>query len=499
MTILEHPEAQALLNDAVLTVKQVEELGRRMEPFLQRYFPLFQRAEQRTNALHILEGKLSSLSRKTCEPIAHSLGVRREVLQDFIGVSPWDDQLILAEIRKHVAEVWHDPNGVLLGDGSGFPKKGDHSCGVKRQYCGRLGKVDNCQIGIFLGYACRYGHTLLDHRLFLPKEWANDPQRREKTGVPEDVVYKESWEIFLDQVDECKDVPHSWVTADAEFGRVYQCRKGLRERQEQYVLDVRNDMVIRDLCATPPERKSNRGRHPLPPWQSIEAWTESRPATVWQRFEIRAGEKRPLLVEACETQVQTQDDGRVGEEQERLVVIRTVNNPEAKTWSTLSNAVETVPLLQVVWAHAQRHWEEASFKEGKSEVGMAHYEVRGWRGWHHHMTMSLLALWFLGLERFREQTTTPALTVSLVREVFSRVLALWQLSLEEIVRELNATLRRKEEARIYHWFENTGKYPPRRTEPSVPRVVVVAAVGSPCGPPGFSAAAEAECFAALPP
>jgi SRSO17 transposase len=484
MTILEHPEAQDLLKDAILTVEQVVGIGTRIEPFLQRYCPLFQRSEQRTHAQHILEGKLSSLSRKTSEPIAHHVGVRREVLQDFIGSSPWEDDLILAELRQHVSEVWDDPNGVLFGDGSGFPKKGDHSCGVKRQYCGRLGKVENCQIGIFLGYGCRYGHTLIDHRLFLPKEWACDPQRRKETGVPKEVAYKETWEIFLDQMDECKDVPHSWVTADAEFGRVYQCRKGLRDRQERYVVDVRNDMLIRDLRATPPERKSNRGPRPKPPWQSIQAWTESQPQTAWTRFEIRGGEKGPLLVEATQTQTQTRDEGRVGEE-ERLVVIRTVDNPEAKTWWTLSNAEESVPLLEVVWAHAQRHWEEASLEEGKSEVGMAHYEVRGWRGWHHHMTMSLLALWFLGLERFREQKTTPALTVSVLREVFSRVLALGRVTLPAIVWELNETLRRTEEARIYHWMENTGKYPPRRPTPSEP-IITIAEVEVPCGPPGLS-------------
>jgi len=264
-------------------------------------------------------------------------------------------------------------------------------------------------------------------------------------------------------------VPHSWVTADAEFGRVYQCRKGLRQRHERYVVDVRSDMLIRDLRAKRPQRQGKRGRHPLQPWQSIEAWTKSQPQASWIQLEIRAGEKRPIQVEAIQTQVQSRDQSRAGDE-ERLVVIRTVNNPEAKTWFTLSNAEESVPLAEVVRAHAQRYWEEASFREGKGEVGLAHYEVRGWRGWHHHMTMSLLALWFLGMVRFREKATTPALTVSVLREVFSRVLALGRLTREAIVRELNETLRRTEEARIYHWMENTGKYPPRRTglgDPSV--------------------------------
>ena len=483
MTILEHPEAQALLNDAILTAEQVEEIAGRIEPFLQRYLPLFRRSEQRANARHLLEGKLTSLSRKTAEPIAHHLGVRREVLQDFLGVSPWDDQLILAELRRHVREVWNDPDGVLIGDGSAFPKKGNHSCGVKRQYCGRLGKVENCQLGVFLGYACRHGHTLIDHRLFLPPEWADDPQRREKTGVPKDVAYKETWEIFLDQVDECKDVPHSWVVADAEFGRVYQCRKGLRRRRQRYVVDIRNDMIIRDLRATPPGRKGGQGRHPKQPWQSVEAWTQSQPPGAWTRFEIRAGEKGPLQVEAAQTQVQTRDDKRRVGEEERLVVIRTVNNPEAKTWWTLSNAEAVVPLAEVVKGHSQRYWEEAGFKEAKSEVGMAHYEVRGWRGWHHHMTMSLLALWFLGLERFRERPSTPALTVSALREVFSRVLASRRLTPADIVREMNEVLRRTEEARIYHWVASVGRYPPRRTARGE-SVVSVVEVGGPGGPPG---------------
>ncbi len=134
MTILEHPTAQALLGEAVLTEEQVLELSQRLLPFLERYFPHFQRTEQRRNAELILKGKLTALSRKTSEPIAHYFGVRPEVLQDFIGSSPWSDDAVLAELRRHVGEAWNDPDGVLTGDGSSFPKKGDDSCGVKRQY-----------------------------------------------------------------------------------------------------------------------------------------------------------------------------------------------------------------------------------------------------------------------------------------------------------------------------------------------------------------------------
>jgi SRSO17 transposase len=401
MTILEAPQAQEILADAILTEEQIADLAQRLEPFLTRYFPLFQRSEQRHHALRILQGKLSALSRKTAEPIAHAAGVRRENLQDFVGSSPWQDDPILATLRQHVTEVWYDPQGVFLGDGSGFAKKGDDSCGVKRQYCGHLGKVDNCQIGIFLGYACKYGHVLLDHRLFLPREWADDNDQREKGKVPQEVTYRETWEILLDQVDRCRDVAHAWFVCDSEFGKVYDFRAGLRQRGERYAVDVRSDMVIRDLQAPPPERRQALGRPPLAPFVPLTEWATQQPATAWQRFEIRGGEKGPLLVEAAQTlRAQTREEQRVGAE-ERVVVIRTVGAQEAKTWYVFSNAGAEVALAEVVWAHAQRHWEEVSFRESKSEVGMSHYEVRSWRGWHHHMTLTLLALWFLALEKQR--------------------------------------------------------------------------------------------------
>jgi SRSO17 transposase len=399
MTILEHPDAVTLLEDAVLTPKQIEELSGRIQPFLERYLPLFRRSEQRTNARFLLMGKLSSLSRKTAEPIAHFFSINREPLQDFLGVSPWQDRSLLDAVRKHVTEVWGNPHGVLTGDGSAFPKKGEHSCGVKRQHCGRLGKVDNCQVGIFLGYSCPRGHTLLDHRLFLPPEWIDDADRRAATGIPDDVVYKERWEIMLDLIDANKDIPHEWVATDSEFGRVNAFRAGLRQRQERYVVDVRADLRFRDLRAAAPARQGTTGRIPtVPPTTNATEWAQKQPASAWQRFTLRAGEKMPLVVEAVETWVETfEDNTRVGPV-ERFCVIRTVDNPEPKTWYALSNADEKVSLRQVVYGHGQRHWEEASFKEGKSEVGLDEYEVRGWTGWHHHMTMSVLALWFLCVE-----------------------------------------------------------------------------------------------------
>src|SRR3954447_7219252 len=160
--ILEHPQAQELLEAAVITAKEVNDCSRRLRDFLRRYLPLLQRQEQRDNALTLIQGKLSGLDRKTSEPIANAAGVHRKPLQAFVGSSPWDDEAVMAEIRSDVRQQWADPDGVFVLDGSAFPKKGTRSAGVARMWCGRLGKVENCQLGIFLAYACKHGHAPLD-------------------------------------------------------------------------------------------------------------------------------------------------------------------------------------------------------------------------------------------------------------------------------------------------------------------------------------------------
>ena len=181
MTILDHPDAQALLADADLSAEAVCTCIDHLTAFAQRYLPLFHREEQRQHALTILRGKLTGLPRKTTEPIATQAGQKRRPLQLFVGAGGWDDRRVLTALRGHVAEELGDPEGVFILDGSGFPKKGADSCGVARQWCGRLGKVDNCQVGYFLAYAAPRGQALLDARLYLSQDWADDPKRRATT------------------------------------------------------------------------------------------------------------------------------------------------------------------------------------------------------------------------------------------------------------------------------------------------------------------------------
>jgi SRSO17 transposase len=406
MSLLDHPEAQALLADAVVTPDTVRDRAERLTAFLQRYLPRFYRTEQRATAALVIRGRLGGLERKTSEPIAIEAGLPRKPIQFFVGAGKWDDEAVMDELRQHVREEFADPNGVVIVDPSGFPKKGAESCGVDRQWCGRLGKVDNCQIGVFLAYATGAGYAPLDRRLYLPPEWADDEARREKCHVPQEVTFQETWRIALDLLDRSlPGLPHGWIVGDDELGRAAEFRAGLRQRAERYVLDVPCNTTVRDLeQRRPPRKKAGGGRRREVPFVRADAWAARKPESRWERITVRDGERGPLAVDAMGVRVRTKQDGRVGPE-ERLVVIRPVG--ESRVDYALSNAGPEVPLAEVVRAQRQRHRIEEVFGAGKGEVGLDHYEVRSWVGWHHHMTLSLVALWLLCLERRRVGGENP--------------------------------------------------------------------------------------------
>lgn len=401
-SLLERPEAQALLGDAEVSAAAVRGCRDRLERFLKRYLPLFYRAEQRELAAVVLQGKLSGLPRKTSEPIASLAGRHRKPVQHFVGAGCWDDERVLTELHQHAAEEVGDPEGVLVVDPSGFPKKGTASCGVARQWCGRLGKVDNCQVGVFLAYVGPRGSALLDRRLYLPQEWAADPKRRRATQVPKDVAFQERWRIGLDLMDRvaAEGVPFGWVAGDDELGRASAFREALRWRHRHYVLDVPCNTLIRDLDEAPaPGRR-------WPPWRRVDEWARAQPASRWRKIVVGDGSKGPKVVRALDARVQGKDEDGSSGMVERLAVIRTVDR-EPQVWYTLSNARAGVPLEALVQAHARRHGIEELLQAGQGEVGLSHYELRSWVGWHHHMTLSLLALWFLLLEKGRLGKKNP--------------------------------------------------------------------------------------------
>jgi SRSO17 transposase len=392
-SLLEHPTAQALLDQTTVTAATLRPTVERLDAFLDRYRPHFLRSEQRHNALLVLRGKLSGLDRKTCEPLAREAGVPRRTIQQFVGEGCWDDAAVRAELQAHVAEQLGHADGVLIVDGMAVPKKGTESCGVARQWCGRLGKVDNCQVGVYLGYAAHGGHALLDAQLYLPPEQAADRDHRQKTHVPAAVTFQEKWRLALDLIATAT-VPHGWVTGDDEFGRASAFREGLRSARQRYVLDVPSNTLVRDLRAARPAGTR------VPPWQNVAAWAARQPARAWRTITVRDGEKGPLRVKAVETMVQAKDDDGKAGARERLVVLRS-SEAQPRTWYVLSNARHGESLTAVVRAQASRHRIEELFAEGNGEIGLDHCEVRSWRGWQHHVTLSLLALWYLQVEKRR--------------------------------------------------------------------------------------------------
>ena len=213
--------------------------------------------------------------------------------------------------------------------------------------------------------------------------------------MPEEVIFQERWRIALRLLDRVgQDLPCGWVAGDDELGRASAFRAQLRWRQRRYVLDVPCNTLIRDLseAAAPGKR--------WPPWRRVDEWAKAQPSWRWRKFETGAGAKGPKVVRALQAWVQTKDEDSRPGPRERLVVKRTVDR-EPQVWYCLTNAKLEVPLDDIVVAHGRRHGIEEMLQAGKGEVGLGHYEVRSWVGWHHHMTLSLLALWFLILERGR--------------------------------------------------------------------------------------------------
>jgi len=198
-------------------------------------------------------------------------------------------------------------------------------------------------------------------------------------------------------------VPHAWTTADDEFGRVSAFREALREDGERYVLDVPCNTLVRDLSERVRRRAGKRARKA--PFRRVDAWRRRQPENRWEELDIRAGEKGPLRVQVLRTQVQTRTKGRVGAV-ETLAVIRTLE-AESRTHYTLSHADEPVPTTEIARAHSERHRVEETLQEGKGEVGLGHYEVRSWTGWHHHITLCMVALLFLVLEKVRLGKKNP--------------------------------------------------------------------------------------------
>jgi SRSO17 transposase len=396
-----------LRRDAQVPPGLLRGLAPRLDTFLRPFVAALTRDEQRANAGQYVRGLLSNLGAKTAEAIAYLHDRDRQGLQKFVGQSGWDHRPLLAELARQVGAELGEPDAVLAFDPSAFAKKGDRSVGVQRQWCGRLGKLENCQVGVYLAYVSSADHALVDTRLYLPREWTRTRKRMFKAGVPSGTRFRTRHELALEMLDEHGPVlPHGWVSGDDEMGRSSWFREQLRSRGERYLLAVPSNTSVRDLTSTVPY--AGRGRRPKAPFARADRWAAGLPGGAWQAVEVRDAEKGPLVVQVARGPVQARADKRVSDAAEVLVAVRE-RQPDG-SWKhdyLLSNAPPETTAAEFARVLKAHHRVEEALKRAKGEAGLGDYQVRTWGGWHHHQALSLVAAWFLSQEARRGKKADP--------------------------------------------------------------------------------------------
>jgi SRSO17 transposase len=397
-----------------LAPRDVEGLLDELRAYHASFSPLFARAEQRHWALQYLQGLLLDLPRKSVEPIALALpNGNIRAMQQFIGEGAWDDGAILAAHQRLVAQTLGEPDGVLIVDGSEFPKKGEASVGVARQYCGALGKIANCQAGVFVAYASQQGYTLLDRRLYMPAVWFTPASRARRTrcGVPPGTRFRTApalaWEM-VQAIHTAGILPIGWVTFDEAFGKDPGFLTHLEQAGLRYLAEVPcTTRVWRQRPSVQPPQWSGRGRPPkyarikagaFRP-QRVDALARRLPTSAWRAYTIKDGAKGPIRADFAFVRVFPVRDRLPGAP--GWVVLRRTRGPHPVLKYYLSNAAATTPHQTLVRVSGLRWPIERAFQDGKDELGMDHYETRTWRGWHHHQTLTILAHHFLVRLRVR--------------------------------------------------------------------------------------------------
>jgi len=373
--------------------------------FHKEFAPLFGRREVQARGEQYLRGLLvQQTDRRNAENVAESIdGASPRALQRFLSESPWDTDRMMERLQRYLAVRLNAPDGVFVIDETGFPKQGTKSVGVARQYCGTLGKVANCQMGVFLGYASSRGHLLVDKRLYLPRKWIEDPQRCRDAGVPQQVGSQTKAELALSMLRQAKTWGHldgTWVTGDEAYGQVPQLRDVLDTDGWWYVLEVpSNTLVWEERVEVALPEYSGHGRKPTVPRvagdgtpKTVRQLAEEVDGAAWQQLEVAQGSQGPRVYRFASLRVWESRDGLPG--RECWLVLRTnVDGTEPKYY--LSNAPNDTALRELGRVGALRWTVETEFQTSKGETGLDEYEVRGWTGWQHHITLALLAGAFL--------------------------------------------------------------------------------------------------------
>src|SRR5712692_4773247 len=418
MLLLNHAWKEGRMTTLIETVPKMDLAIQDIAPLVEEWCayhalssPLFQRREQREAAHTSLQGVLSALPRKSIEPMVLAVeGVVPKAvraMQAFISEGRWDDEQLLHQHWKEVERDLGADDGVLMVDGSDFPKQGIHSAGVKRQDCRELGKRANCQAGVFVGYVSTKGYTVLDRRRYLPVEWVTDAayaERRTQCGIPPEVTFKTKPALaqeMLAAVVKTQGLRCRWVVADEAFGCDTGFLDGVAGLGLWYVAEVSHTTRVwqeRPATHVPPWR--GRGRRPqrerlvegAPAACTVREVAATLPAEAWARQTIKEGSQGPMVAEFAAMRVIAVRDTVPGPDV-WLVLRRHLETGELKTY--LCNAPRDTALETRVRLSGMRWPIETCFEDSKQLLGMGDDEVRSWTGWHHHRTLVILAHFFV--------------------------------------------------------------------------------------------------------
>ncbi len=390
--------------------------------FHARFAHLFARSEPRDKAVKYVRSLMGPVERRNGWQLAETMGDQTpDAIQRLLYHAKWDARQACDLLEDFIVEEFGDPEAIGVLDETGFIKKGNRSVGVARQYSGTAGKIENCQIGVFLAYATERGHVLLDRRLYLPKAWCIDEERRSRAYVPPWVQFETKPELglwMLQHAWHC-GVPMAWVTGDETYGDDPKLRAAIDAEGKLYVLAVACSTPVwttRPNVESPGTRSRPRGSRPRvharlargePKPSTVAQVIAALPAKRWRRLATHQGEKGPIDYDWAYTRVVESRD-RLPAGEVWLLARRSLSDP-SKIAYYLSNAGEATSIEMLLRVASTRYTIEQCFEEAKDDLGLDQYEVRTWQSWHRHITLSMMALAWLASVRAKICDMTSAL------------------------------------------------------------------------------------------
>jgi SRSO17 transposase len=405
-------------------------------------------------SFHYLSG-LFQANRKNMERMVEAVAESDwQPMQHFISNSPWQHCLVQDQIARDADRLLGgSPDVGFFFDETSIPKKGDKSVGVARQWCGRLGKVENNQTAVFGALSMGPHVTLIAERLYLPKVWTDDKKRCKKAGVPDDVEFKSKSQLALEMIQDAraKRIRFTWVGFDGGYGKEPDFLTALDNAGETFMADVHKDQTIylEDPAPYLPEKKS-KGRTPTrlvaaTASMRVDKWAASQPEESWQRIAFRESTKGRLQADFLTMRIWTWNESETKGRLRHLIVRREIGAKEEIKYS-LSNAAENTSVDRLAFMQGQRYFVERAFQDAKSNVGLDHYQVRGWQAWHNHMTMVMLAMLYMLETRMANKESHPLLSCPDIVDLLSHFLPRKDVTEEEVLRQMETRHRQRQAA-----------------------------------------------------